>query len=364
MRTLSGSTFKGLINDDRLAESDSVVMDLPLAAAQFSLTVHGISNLRVRVVLSSDGASVPSLLSIFPVSGLPSPRGGWRISGCVTHFGLKEPQQANCRANYQPKARRAGAPRELVGSVNHQGTQGTKEIGKVRKPEARPSLTKKHKAARLEWARTYKKEDFSNVIWTDETSASLDGPDGWAKGWVVNGKEVPGRFKRQQGGGGVMIWAAIVDDEIIGPTRVPKGVKINSEEYMKILQEDFIPWYKSQATARKRKLKLMQDNAPSHSSSFTRSFLEKKGFRGSRLMKWPPNSPDLNPIEHLWAIIKQGLYRNGTQYHSTDELWEAIKREFKAVDSQTVKKLTESADTRVDRVIQCKGGYVGACKLK
>ena len=44
------------------------------------------------------------------------------------------------------------------------------------------------------------------------------------------------------------------------------------------------------------------------------------------MMIWPPNSPDLNPIENLWSIIKQRVDADGKQYSSKDALWEAIKQ--------------------------------------
>ena len=68
---------------------------------------------------------------------------------------------------------------------------------------------------------------------------TLNGPDGWARGWIMNGQNVPVRLRRQQGGGGVMIWAGIIGDQLIGPFRVPDGVKLNSENYCQFLNDNF-----------------------------------------------------------------------------------------------------------------------------
>ena len=46
--------------------------------------------------------------------------------------------------------------------------------------------------------------------------------------------------------------------------------------------------------------------------------------KGENLMVWPPSSPDLNPIENLWSIIKQKIYEGGRQFTSKQQLWEAI----------------------------------------
>ena len=74
------------------------------------------------------------------------------------------------------------------------------------------------------------KVNFSHVLWTDEARATLDGPDGWATEWAIDSASLPMRHRWQQGGGGVMFWAAIVKDKLIGPARVHKGVKLNSDE--------------------------------------------------------------------------------------------------------------------------------------
>lgn len=50
--------------------------------------------------------------------------------------------------------------------------------------------------------------------------------------------------RRQQGGGAVMFWAAIIDDELVGPFWVQDGVKVNSEGYCSFLETNFLPWWK------------------------------------------------------------------------------------------------------------------------
>ena len=52
----------------------------------------------------------------------------------------------------------------------------------------------------------------------------------------------------------------------------------------------------------------MQDNAPYHKAKTELSFLEKEGIA---VMKWPPQSSDMNPLENVWKIIgKKAQNRN------------------------------------------------------
>ena len=74
-----------------------------------------------------------------------------------------------------------------------------------------PCLTKKHRETCLRWAKTYMKQDFSKVMFTDECRATLDVPDEWSSVWILQGHAAQDRFRRQQGGGGVMFWALVED---------------------------------------------------------------------------------------------------------------------------------------------------------
>ena len=233
-----------------------------------------------------------------------------------------------------------------------------RSIGKVVKVKTRPPLNRRHKEKRIVWCKKYLKLDFNKVIWSDEMRATLDGPDGWARGWLMEGGTVPVRLKRQQGGGGIMIWAAIQKDCLIGPFRVDDGVKMNSQNYCEFLSKNFLPWIKRQPAATRKKLMFMQDNAPSHASKFSVAWLAAQGFKDDTLMDWPASSPDLNPIENFWSALKRRLYVNGRQYSSKDSLWKDIQETAKSFSSAEIEKFTSGMDDRLFSVISKKGGYI------
>ncbi len=198
------------------------------------------------------------------------------------------------------------------------------KLAVVHKPTIRPPLTNAHKQKRLQWAHKYMKTNFQTVLFTDECRVTLDGPDGWRSGWLVDGHHVPTRLRRQQGGGGVMFWAGIMGRELVGPFRVPEGVKMTSAKYIEFLTDHFLPWYKKKNCAFRSKIIFMHDNAPSHAAKNTSVSLAAMGIKGEKLMVWPPSYPDLNPIENLWSILKRNIYEGGRQLASKPQLWEAI----------------------------------------
>ena len=230
-------------------------------------------------------------------------------------------------------------------------------IATVKTAKRQPPLTIVHKVNRVKWAMKYLKTDFSNVLFTDECRATLDGPDGFARGWVLNGLDVPAYLRRQQGGGGVMFWAGLIGTELIGPFRVPDGVKMNSEGYTSFLHRHFVPWYLLLNQQSRERLIFMQDNAPSHASRHTRNFLGAMGLEGDIFMDWPPNSPDLNPIENYWGLFKAQLYSGGRQYANKDDLWRNIVQTFKSMSPLLPGRLTSTMDTRLATVLRKNGNY-------
>lgn len=199
------------------------------------------------------------------------------------------------------------------------------------------------------------KTDFSKVLFTDESRITLDG---WAQGWVCKENDSRKFFKRQQGGGGIMIWAGIIGNELVGPFKLKDGVKMNSKSYCDFLEQYFFEWLDNQSLAKRRSMIFMQDNAPSHASKFTKSWLKEKGFVEDSLMDWPSNSCDLNPIENLWSILKRDIYSNGRQFNSKCDIWEAVKVAANNLPAAKIANLTSDVDNRLLRVIEKKGAFV------
>ncbi len=74
-------------------------------------------------------------------------------------------------------------------------------------------------------------------------------------------------------------------------------------------------------------------------------------------MKWPSLSPDLNPVENMWAILVQRVYQNGRQFNTTLELEQAIYAAWDDVSLNTIADLIDSMKNRIFNVIYNRGSH-------
>ena len=75
-------------------------------------------------------------------------------------------------------------------------------------------------------------------------------------------------------------------------------------------------------------------------------------------MAWPAQSPDLNPIEHLWVHLKNQLNTYDRPPKGVFELWDRLEKEWNKIPPEVCQKLIESVPRRLEAVIKAKGGHI------
>jgi hypothetical protein len=131
---------------------------------------------------------------------------------------------------------------------------------------------------------------------------------------------------------------------------------ITTSEYLDVLNHTLLP--EGQRLFGKHGISnwvLQQDNDPSHGGAGP---IVKKWTKGhacsvSLLEKWPPNSPDLSPIENLWGVVAGKVNASGCTIF--DEFSRVLQQQWQAVPQSMLINLVKSVPQRIKECINSGG---------
>ena len=216
----------------------------------------------------------------------------------------------------------------------------------------KPLLTAKQRRKRIKWARDKK-------CWTDDKWASVVFSDeSMFRSLSHSGQRTVRRFSHEpfipactnkvvQHSPQVLVWGCFSRNGVGLLKRIDST--LNAKRYQKEIIHDIDTIGKCLVFP-KRNFIFMQDLAPCHRAMSTKVFLDRLDVN---VIDWPGNSPDLNPIENLWYIIKRQLPCGSTL--TSDELWESIQDIWYKTPSYLCRRLFDSIPRRIAAVLQSKG---------
>ncbi len=203
----------------------------------------------------------------------------------------------------------------------------------------------------LTWAKEKKNwtiAQWSKVLFSDESKFCISfgnqGPRFWRKGGEAHSPScLKSSVKFPQS---VMIWGTM-SSAGVGPLCFLK-TNVTAPVYQEVLEHFMLP--SADQLFKDVDFIFQQDLAPAHTAKNTKSWLNDHGVG---VLDWPANSPDLNPKENLWSIVKRKMRIKRPK--KSDELKDTVKETWASIPPQQCHKLITSMPRRIEAVIKAKG---------
>ena len=217
-------------------------------------------------------------------------------------------------------------------------------------PARKPLLSNKNIKARLEFGLKYQEwtvDDWRKVMFSDETKVNLMGSDGRKYTWKSRNEPLQRKHSKitVKHDSYIIVWGCFSSNGV-GNICTIEG-NMNAKMYNRILSDQMFP---SAQRLIGSNYVFQQDNDPKHTSGAVQNFLKKKKVK---VLDWPSQSPDLNPIENLWFKLKRDIHQE--KCTKKTELAAVMKKCWSMITPEYCEALIESMPRRMDKVVAAKG---------
>ena len=242
-----------------------------------------------------------------------------------------------------------------------------------------PMLNPIHKRKRLIWAQHHlrKRTCFSKWMFTDSKIFLLEtiGTRRGVKFWAPKGARPVCPVSRSKLG--VHVYLGLTEKGLTKPIYVTGGqsqesdfidpktsknhVGVSTPEYV----HQVLPRFASEGSLKfgingrwSGEWIFQQDGASCHTAKLAKQALQEL-WPNRHMIDWPPNSPDLSPIENVWAWGQRQLQTSCESIITIAELKAAISQIFKHAPKPMCKNLVHGMRRRPEAVIGAGGGCIG-----
>ncbi len=218
----------------------------------------------------------------------------------------------------------------------------------------KPLISPANMEARLAWCldhQSWTTDDWSKVMWSDESTFSQFQQSRCSRVWrepqekwniscvSATVKHSPSR----------MFWGCF-SRQGLGPI-VPLFGTANGATHVTILHKHVMPTMRR--TFPNGDGIFQEDNARPHKTKLAKKFHAENDLC---ILLWPAQSPDLNPIENLWADVKKNIRERKKLPSNMAELDRHVKKAWREIPIHTIENLVDSMPRRIQAVIEANGG--------
>ena len=211
----------------------------------------------------------------------------------------------------------------------------------------KPLLSDKHIENRFRWAGENIERDWAKVIFTDEATFELNCQV--TRAWQLPGK--PKIYRTVKHPPKVSVWGCF-SSKGFGKLVIISGI-LESKQMVEVYKKGLLPSAEKFYGANNDDWELLEDGDPKHTSKLSKAW---KAENGVKVMEWPASSPDCNPIENVWGLMKARIRQRNIA--TKEGLIRAIKEEWRSLTVEYAKELAKSCTRRCQAVIDNGGDWI------